>query len=190
MTVFGPDGSVVERIGRSGSGPGEFVQAGLLGFPGDTLWVSGQNRLAVFEADGSLVRHLAFRNGLEDPRLTYGPSRYLEGGTLVATVSIRSSMIARGEIGRIPILVASPDGSILDTLACSQVPRTVAEIRLDDHDMYTTIPELAGPGHVFAEDGSTVLVLIGLTAVVRRGLYLAEVLEPLEARPARYSLLT
>lgn len=35
-----------------------------------------------------------------------------------------------------------------------------------------------------------VLALIGLIAVVRQGLYLAEVLEPLDARFAQYSLLT
>lgn len=159
VTAFGPDGSVARRIGRAGSGPGEFTQAGLLGFLGDGLWVSGRNRLSVFGPDGTVVRHLAFRHGLGDPRLTYGPSRYMEGGTLVATVSIRSSMIARGEISRVPILLTSPDGTILDTLATTRVPRTTAEIQLDDHSLYGRIDELGGPGHAFAVDGSTLVLL-------------------------------
>lgn len=159
VTVFDVDGSVVRRIGRSGSGPGEFTQAGLVGFLGDSLWVSGRDRLAVFEPDGALVRHVAFRHGLEDPRLTYGPARYMTGGVLVSRVSIRMSMIARGEISRVPILVTDTDGTILDTLALSPVPRNASEIQLEDYDIYSTLPELGGPGHAFAPDGSALVVL-------------------------------
>lgn len=159
VTVFDVDGSVVRRIGRSGSGPGEFTQAGLVGLLGDSLWVSGRNRLAVFEPDGGLVRHVAFRHGLEDPRLTYGPARYMTDGVLVSRVSIRRSMIARGEISRVPILVTDTDGTILDTVALSPVPRNASEIQLEDYDIFSTLPELGGPGHAFAPDGSALVVL-------------------------------
>lgn len=178
VTVFDQGGSVVRTIGRGGSGPGEFTQAGYVGFLGDSLWVSGRSRLASFGLDGELLDHVAFRNGLDDPRLTYGPTRYMAGGVLVAEVSIQSSMIARGEIHRVPILVTTPQGSILDTLASAAVPRNTAEIQLDDYWLYYPVQELGGPGHAFAPDGSA-LVLLDVMAVSRgQGLLSATWIDP------------
>ena len=50
VTVLNPDGTLHQRFGRRGQGPGEFSAAGWVGWWGDTLWVTDmfQQRVSLF----------------------------------------------------------------------------------------------------------------------------------------------
>ena len=53
VTVLTRDGQVVRHIGRRGSGPGEFMSPGMVGWFADTLWVldTGTRRATLFHGD-------------------------------------------------------------------------------------------------------------------------------------------
>lgn len=55
---FDPRGTLRTRIGRSGSGPGEFGRPVAMGWRGDTLWVADQSlrRVQFFSPEGRLIR--------------------------------------------------------------------------------------------------------------------------------------
>ena len=163
VTVFSGTGSVVRTIGRGGMGPGEFIQPGPLGFLGDSLWVSGQGGLAVFDLEGAVLRHMKFRRVLDGSSLSYSPGRLMSDGTLISNVLFNMSSVARGELTRVPILVTSEAGDILDTLAWTRVG-DIAALRIDGGPMSLRVPELAGPGSVFAADGSAVVTLATTTS--------------------------
>jgi hypothetical protein len=57
IRVYGADGDLQRRIGRSGEGPGEFGSISGLGFRGDTLYVAdrGLNRLSLLTLDGEIL---------------------------------------------------------------------------------------------------------------------------------------
>jgi hypothetical protein len=57
IRVYDPRGGLVRRIGRRGSGPGEFQIPPRFGVVGDTVWTfdPGLNRITLFRRDGSLV---------------------------------------------------------------------------------------------------------------------------------------
>lgn len=159
VTVFGPGGELAGTVGRRGQGPGELTQPRGIGLLGDTLWVSSQGRVARFRTDGAFIGQAEFRRGLSNPRLSYWPARYLAGGVLVAEVAAPSSLAASGELGPQPVLVVTPQGDILDTLAMVDVAANMIEIRLEGRQIYTQVPELAGPGYVYSPDGRYLVLL-------------------------------
>lgn len=55
---FDVRGTLRRRIGRAGSGPGEFSRPVAMGWRGDTLWVADQSlrRVQFFSSDGRLIR--------------------------------------------------------------------------------------------------------------------------------------
>lgn len=58
VLIFDADGSLSSRVGRAGSGPGEFMFPHQVGWRADTLWVldSQLQRLTFTSLDGDLVR--------------------------------------------------------------------------------------------------------------------------------------
>lgn len=70
LPVLGPDGTLVDSLGRRGSGPGEFrMLSNLQVLPGDSLqvWDARQSRVIVFPPDAGATAHtrtLAAENGI------------------------------------------------------------------------------------------------------------------------------
>jgi hypothetical protein len=57
LKVFDARGNFLKEVGRSGQGPGEFVQThGVCGMRGDSLLVFGNGRVSVYDAQLTLVR--------------------------------------------------------------------------------------------------------------------------------------
>jgi hypothetical protein len=58
IRFFAKDGRPLSRIGRKGSGPGEFRALNAMGWLGDTLWIADgvSNRLTLVGANGKLLR--------------------------------------------------------------------------------------------------------------------------------------
>ena len=67
VVVVGPDGEIVERIGRDGEGPGEFRDGEITRGLGDTVIVFDHaiGRLSVVVPGGGVVRSKAFRGSIE-----------------------------------------------------------------------------------------------------------------------------
>lgn len=61
VLVFGPDGSLIQTIGREGEGPGEFRRPWQVGLIGDTLWVIDAvgDRVSLFHKRGGHVADFA-----------------------------------------------------------------------------------------------------------------------------------
>lgn len=57
LRVYSPAGDLLRRIGRRGSGPGEFESSPRFGVLGDTVWTvdSGRNRLTLFDRAGTIL---------------------------------------------------------------------------------------------------------------------------------------
>jgi hypothetical protein len=57
IRVFSPDGVLLHRIGRRGSGPGEFEGPPRFGVVGDTVWAFsfGDDRITLFDAEGTTL---------------------------------------------------------------------------------------------------------------------------------------
>ena len=57
IRAYGPDGVLLRRFGRRGSGPGEFEGAPRFGVIGDTIWAIeyGSDRITLFDRDGALL---------------------------------------------------------------------------------------------------------------------------------------
>jgi hypothetical protein len=68
IRVYASDGHVVRRIGRHGSGPGEFQEPPLFGLHGDTLWTYDRaaGRITLFDRGGNVLFTSATR-GLRIP---------------------------------------------------------------------------------------------------------------------------
>jgi hypothetical protein len=62
--IFGPDGRYLGRVGRPGTGPGEFPQGSYYAFigAGDTVYFHAGNRFLIFTKDGAFVRAVPFPN--------------------------------------------------------------------------------------------------------------------------------
>jgi len=159
ILLLGPDGSLLNRMGRSGEGPGEFERVGMtLWMPGDTIlafdWAAG--RFSYFMASGEFVRSVRVPTEMleaQDPNLTAA----LADGTLVFNSWIpgmREDRIAESH------LVAS-SSSLGDPRILGRVP-TVACLGESDEtcpiDSFGPIGIVAAGGgevvHGFASDYS------------------------------------
>ena len=118
VTVFRPDGRPAGRIGRAGSGPGEFsAPPRRLGWLGDTLWVSDRFATQFFLADGTPVRQVSFRIPLSAEGSVFAPGTPLADGTFLPyrTVNEQSERFLLAHRAALRRLSAS--GEIVDTIA-------------------------------------------------------------------------
>lgn len=159
VTVFGPQGDVIRRIGRQGSGPGEFRGVGAVGFVGNRLWVQTNDRVVAFDTLGRFVEEAGFRRGLPDARLWYAPVRYAASGDVIAEGTGRTSILAGHDSLWIPLLITASSGEILDTVAVVPAPREWVSLSFDDEVTYTRLPGLFPPRYLYAPNGRTVVLL-------------------------------
>lgn len=121
IKVFDWEGDPVTRIGRYGSGPGEFKFPYRLRVRNDTIFVSngGSGTLMLLNIDGDELTRLSF------PRITVaggtriakGPSGILPDGALLGIPgATRPYLMEDGKEYHPPILKVGSSGQILDTL--------------------------------------------------------------------------
>ena len=114
LLIFNASGSLKNRIGRAGDGPGEFRSLGALTLLGDTVIVpdAAARRLTLYVGDSLVTRRVNVPE-LGFPLLTglfyaIGPSRVLHLPSVVPD-------LARGTIVR-PLLRGDLDAQVLDTV--------------------------------------------------------------------------
>ena len=108
--VLDTSGTILNRIGRQGGGPGEFRRPLGLGWKADTLWVAdpSQRRISLFQRDGDFVR-----------------SAGVQGLNMVAALLNDGSVLAvasQQQEGLRYLLRIPPGGTHADTLVHLDVP--------------------------------------------------------------------
>lgn len=130
VAVFAPTGDFDRRIGRAGSGPGEFDGNPIrLGLMGDTLWVSDFSTIHFFDREGRAFEQIDFQVVIAREASRVVPGQPLRDGSVLtrrgATTSGGGTMADFFLRERLPVLRASPSGEILDTIAFARQRLTV-----------------------------------------------------------------
>lgn len=122
VRVYDPQGSLVRRIGRQGSGPGEFETPTAFGMPGDTLWVNDirNRRITLFTRDGDLMNSFTTTPvpietipGLSVMLIANGLAK---DGTLTSSWMIAMTRDPPTDTIMIPVVRMDTTGAILDTI--------------------------------------------------------------------------
>jgi len=135
IRVYGPDGQLLRRIGRAGSGPGEFEQPPIVGLTRDTVWAieSNRRRISLFNRAGDFLQSGAFepvRVELPPPRRGFGiirPVRMRSDGTFdgdMTSIAWSSddpaSNLKDGDPPRIPRVRFTASGRVIDTIGWAE----------------------------------------------------------------------
>ncbi|HET7039358.1 MAG TPA: hypothetical protein VFH97_05685 [Gemmatimonadales bacterium] len=134
IRVHDSTGLFLRSIGGPGEGPGEFKNAGLLGWLGDTLWVLdvGTYRFSYFDAAGGFLGSLRVPIDLgrfpdvRPPR----PTGLFADGSIAGAPPAWSKQVASGEIREAVVLRLTPDGAAGDTIATYPIGNSTLEIAL------------------------------------------------------------
>ncbi|MEX2376128.1 MAG: hypothetical protein WD942_11190 [Dehalococcoidia bacterium] len=153
--VLDLEGRIVERIGRSGGGPGEFDGSPVrLGFKGDTLWVTDYTRLTFFSPTGKPLRRVSYSHLVPGEGSVFLPGHPLADGTYLGRRTLRGrEMIAYARARRLPLLRFSGGGEIVDTLAVvAKGPNVIREPGFSEHPLWewdwmgaSMLPVAVGP---------------------------------------------
>ncbi len=137
VAVFDQNGRPSGRIGRAGSGPGEFDGWPVrLGWMGDTLWVSDLAALTFFDLDGQTLGRVYFRQVRPAEASLMMPMRPLADGTHLAR---RAATTAGG--GNMESFFAADRMSVPRLSSDGEVVGTIASVR---NRMYVSIPTPSG----------------------------------------------
>lgn len=138
ILVHDAEGNRITKIGGRGEGPGEFQNAGVMGFLGDTLWVMdyGNYSLNYFDLDGGLLRtdKLDIDLGSPDNPNPPRPRGLRYDGTILAEAPTWSHQIASGELTSSALLRWDRAGNLLDTIATYPLANTSWEITDPDDE--------------------------------------------------------
>jgi len=117
VLLFDSVGTLLRRVGRRGSGPGEFAQLrNLYRCGSDTLVVNDGSRISVFDSAGTFVRTESVESRSEDGLIRVrGVARNCSTFLLAGTISPAP---APGQVGRISTLMfwGSLRGGVRDTI--------------------------------------------------------------------------
>ena len=138
IRVFDPRGQLVRRIGRRGSGPGEFEQVPRFGLWGDTVWAveASRYRITLFErVSGNVIASALFspvRVRLPPPRggfAVISPMELRSDGTFASDMwgmtfsrDDPPTDLKEGDTVRIPRVRFAASGNVLDTIGWDARP--------------------------------------------------------------------
>ncbi len=122
VRLFDWSGNPVGRIGRGGSGPGEFRRPAGISVIGDTVLVrdNGSNSLAFLSVEGEEMGRVSFPSIVvgEGTGVIRGPSGLFPDGTYLGTVTaFQPSAFQPGSTVDLPMLRIAETGETIDTLS-------------------------------------------------------------------------
>jgi hypothetical protein len=119
VTVFTREGEPDGRIGRAGSGPGEFDGWPVrLGWLADTLWVADHWFVHYLAPDGTEIRRVEFTTPIASEASVFRAGAPLGDGTFLGNRTLRGpGMTAFFGADQVPLRRFSATGEILDTIA-------------------------------------------------------------------------
>jgi hypothetical protein len=155
-------GKLVRRIGRAGSGPGEFQGLTWIGWKQDTLYaVDGPlQRVSLFSAEGEHLKTERIVSPVlpATHRPAY-PSALNANGTVIGASPISMFAVARKLIVSAPIILMTRNGKILRTLAEHDLHDTMAEAAVGSRVAVFKQPMSEGTLIRYAPDGTSLLVV-------------------------------
>ena len=124
LTIWTPEGSLLQQVGRVGDGPGEFRNPNQVELHPNGLLVRDSRRFALFDHDGALLRAIpAPPANLSFQGFRLGPRALLEGDGYIALPALPASVVS-GWTGDDPVhdwpvfrLEQSDNGWTVDTVA-------------------------------------------------------------------------
>lgn len=130
IEVFTPEGRLLRRIARRGSGPGELVQPVQFGIVRDTIWVvdGGTRRMSLFRRDG---KFLGTRTAIARASAGVGSSlaeAAMPGGRAVVRLMPLAADGRSSALNFGAAVVIDSGGAIVDTVAA--LPPVSAPIRI------------------------------------------------------------
>jgi hypothetical protein len=174
VRVFTPEGIFLRYVGRAGNGPGEFQRPVSLGFIHDTLWVidASLRRVAFFAADGEHIETVELTTGVHE----WGAARLsaqavLIGRGVLASLSVPTRSIARGELRALPIVHLDLQSRAVSALFEIDYSGTAYELQhgtgADAWSLVAAQPFAVPAALAAAPDGSWVLVAVSGAAAAR-----------------------
>ena len=166
IRVFGPDGSYRQRIGRAGSGPGEFQSSPAIGFLADTLWAldSDVRRIAFFTPEGSQLSTVQ----LPPIPLTLGHNRQVyfpypkvlvPGGWILGHGGEAGSSVVSGAVTERPLLRFARSGGASDTLGWVSIAHSNMVIRTERRASLRVQPFGDSPLTAYAPHSGRVVIV-------------------------------
>jgi hypothetical protein len=124
IRVYDPQGLLIRRIGRQGSGPGEFETPTAFGIIGDTLWTNDirNRRITLFTRDGALITSFTTTpipiETIPGMSVMLTANGLAKDGTLTSgwMVAIRPDSDPLTDTIMIPVVRMDTTGAILDTV--------------------------------------------------------------------------
>jgi hypothetical protein len=186
VRVYAVRGTRYRRIGRRGSGPGDFQSPSALGTRGDSLWVidGGVRRLSVFTRAGQLVRSaqtVGMQSGGAASRTTLVfamPQHVFTDGTMLGLGGYLARDVASGRVTTQALLHLSSTGGLADTIGAISLRNTALILRGQRRTQYRIQPYQDGPlvmasrsvSRVFLVDRAVDAARVGQIRVVALGL--------------------
>lgn len=169
VLVFSESGALLRRIGREGSGPGDF-EAGprAVTWVDDALWVADRFRTQSFGRDGQPTDFVSFRIPVLHEGSFFLPEAPLADGSFWGRRTVTPVRGRPGSPDRLTLRRYDRDGSPLDTIAVLDV-RSVRIVTSPEtggftrHPFWSTLPGGGGLGDIVTGDRSGVVLVDGIS---------------------------